>query len=152
MESFLVGMLGSAIVGVVLWALLPRGVVLTRERMIRDWQGEQLLDTWQLRNDSALPVLIRSVTITGARTYNDATETIEVLTLTTDTEKHGITLHSDDEMTENGRGGQWTGVEIMPGDTLTAVVPLMSELRIEYRRAGWLGVFERRELRIAGGI
>ncbi len=65
-----------------------------------------------------------------------------------------VFLHLDDEVTEIRRLDQeppWSTVVVLPGDTLTARVLNNSDLRIRYRRAGWLGVFERREVLIQGG-
>jgi hypothetical protein len=145
----------SIAVGVVLWAVLPRGVVLTRSFPAKTPDGQILLDTWKLQNDSPLPIRITSVAVWGLGTVNRKTEEIEWVELDPDDEKsRGATLHLDDEVSEIRRLDRtisWNKVIVPPGDTMKAHVLNNTDLRIMYRRAGWLGVFERRRVTISGG-
>jgi hypothetical protein len=65
MADVLIGAVVSVLTGVGLWAVLPRGVVLTRS------PSQQEPGTWELHNDSALPVRLTSVTVEGTLTYNE---------------------------------------------------------------------------------
>lgn len=147
--------LASVAVGVALWAVLPRGVVLTRSFPASTANGQILLDTWRLQNDSPLSIRIASVAARGPGTVNRQTGDIEWVELKADDEKlQGATLHLDDEVAEIRRLDgpiAWSKEIIPPGDTLKAYVMNNTDLRIKYRRAGWLGVFERRTLTISGG-
>jgi hypothetical protein len=67
----------SALAALGLWAVLPRGVVLTRSG--RGHEGIQ--NVWELRNNSALPVRITSVKVMGAITYNEETDKIDEIEL-----------------------------------------------------------------------
>jgi hypothetical protein len=152
MADVLIGAVVSVLTGVGLWAVLPRGVVLTRSISQRE------PGTWELRNDSALPVRLTSVTVESVHTYNEETGKIDVLDLPPEylpgDRFLGATLAFDDPATENLRTAHtppWRGQVVRPGDTLRAVVHPNARIRIKYRRAGWLGVFERRETRIDGG-
>ncbi len=155
-----VGAVVSVLTGVALWAVLPRGVVLTREQLTQGYDGKPLYNTWRIRNDSALPVRFTGVTYTGVNTFNPATDQIEVLDLPSwvPAEQEadlGISLSLDDEVAELTRDAdelRWDEVVVPPGDTLTAYVNLNRTLSIQYRRAGRLGLFERRTLRIDGGV
>jgi hypothetical protein len=91
----------SIMVGVTLWALLPRGVVLTRSFPAVAPDGRVLLDTWRLRNESPLPVRIRSVAVSGVGTYDDTKGALRWLEVGTEDEDGlSATLHLDDEVTE----------------------------------------------------
>lgn len=139
-----------------LWALLPRGVVLTRAVRSHNHHGEPVGSTWNLRNDSALPIRIRSVRVTGLSTFNHATEQQREIELPLAGDRaDGASLSFDDSTLETllyVHHRSWKGVTIPPGDTLQAVVPNMHGLRIKYRRAGCFGILERREIVISGGI
>ena len=93
--------------------------------------------------------------VSGLGTVNRQTEEIEWVELEPDGEKsRGATLHLTDEVSEIRRLDRrtaWNRVVVPPGDTMKAQVMNNTELRISYRRAGWLGVFERRTLTISGG-
>ncbi|MER6938001.1 hypothetical protein ABTX24_22270 [Nocardioides sp. NPDC127514] len=147
--------LASVAVGVALWAVLPRGVVLTRSFPASTADGHILLDTWRVQNDSPLSIRIASVAARGPSTVNRQTGDIEWVELKPDDEKlRGAALHLDDEVAEIRRLDRpiaWSKEIIPPGDTLKAYVMNNTDLRIRYRRAGWLGVFERRTLTISGG-
>jgi hypothetical protein len=156
MRDFLIGMGASAVVGMVLWALLPRGVVLTRAMRTQNWRGETLYDTWQLKNNSSLPIRLTSVTVTSPSTYNASRNRVEGVPLTPQNQDgFGISLRFDDDITELTREDidkPWNRVIIPPGDTLQASVPNNTNLRIKYRRAGVMGVLERRNMRVQGNV
>lgn len=133
-------------VGVLLWMLLPRGVVLTRTL-----SGP---DLWQVKNDSPLPVRIMSVRVVSPEEWNETTSRFDEPVLPVDGGIHGVSLSIDDEVADTARTDNqrpWSEVSITPGDTLTARVPTNTTLIIDYRRAGWLGILERRHLGIHGG-
>ncbi len=50
----------SVLVGIGLWAFLPRGAILVRSPRV------DLHDTWEIENASAVPVRLRSVKVTSA--------------------------------------------------------------------------------------
>lgn len=137
----------------------PRGVVLTRQLQFCGPDGEQQFQTW-IRNASALPVVLTRVSYSGVTTYNDETGEIEDHDLPSwvpheEEADLGISLRFDDEPLELGRDADekpWRGLKVPPGDTLTAYVNLNRTLVLEYRRSGVFGVFERRTLRIDGGV
>lgn len=151
------GVLGAALVGVALWAFLPRGVILNRSVRAQDWNGNPLYDTWEVKNDSPLPVFVRSVRVSGFQTFNEETGEIDKVDLPPDG-LMGVTLHFDDHALEVARTdqprpdqqGSWAGLVIPPGETLQAHVEVNTMLYIDYRRAGWSGVLERRSLTIHG--
>jgi hypothetical protein len=145
----------SILVGVTLWALLPRGVVLTRSFPAVAPDGRVLPDTWRIRNESPLPVRIRSVAVSGVGTYDDTKGALRWVEVGTEDEDGlSATLHLDDEVTEIRRLDNrqpWRAVVVAPGDTMQAHVLNNTTLRIRYRRAGAFGTFERREIQIHGG-
>ena len=139
-----IDVLVSIATGVLLWALLPRGVVLTRARRTENAKGDTLHDTWEIKNDSPLPVRLTSVRVVMPGHEGD---------MPWDGGPHGLTLRFDDDTAEIAREDwqrPWNHVVVRPGDTLEAHVPNNITLMIEYRRAGWSGVFERRKTRIDG--
>jgi hypothetical protein len=149
--------IGAALSGLAafgLWAVLPRGVVLTR--FARGQEGIQ--HVWELRNNSALPVRIRSVKIMGAITYNEETKQTDDIELAPEYlpgDKYfgAFSLAFVDPVTEILRTSDpppWRGQVVVPGDSLRATVVPNSKMVIKYRRDGWFGVFERREIRIDG--
>lgn len=154
MGEILVGAVVSILTGFALWVVLPRGVVLTRRPLAKHpLSDEPVFDTWHIQNDSALPVLVLAVAYQGADTMSGDKMRWKELTREID-ERRGISLHVDDEVAEIirlDRGGSWSRVVIHPGDTLTATVPNLTDLRIKYRRAGVFGFAERREVWIRGG-
>lgn len=140
----------SVAVGIGLWLFLPRGVVLIRIWPVRDWQDNVLPDTWGLRNDSALPMRIRSVAYLQASEGSAWGEMPPEGT-------NGVDLNLDDETDEVRRTDRrpmipWSKIVIQPGDTMKAQISVNSALRIKYRRAGWAGVLERREITIHGFV
>lgn len=137
-----------------LWAVLPRGVVLVKSRLTRNFDGDPLYDTWTVQNDSALPVRILSVTYRNLGTFQGNQWAWAELTEDDDNGLHGVWLHLDDEVPEIRRMDSlvpWGKVVIPPGDSMTAHVPNNSDLRIKYRRAGLFGIFERRAVLLSGG-
>ncbi len=140
------GTLGSLLVAVGLWVVLPRGVVLTKSHPVANVvTGEVLLDTWSIKNVSALPAVIEVVTymhmgMPEPRLLpNDGIAT--------------CSLTFDDEVLEIGREerqGPWRGAIVPPGESLTAHVGANHMLTLKYRRAGRGGRFERRNLTIHG--
>ncbi|SDR74473.1 hypothetical protein SAMN04488570_0237 [Nocardioides scoriae] len=112
-------------------------------------------DTWQLTNDSPLSIKITSAKYYATETLNDPNG--PWLDLRPGLyEERGLDLHLDDEMSEMQRvdtaSPTWRGVLIRPGDTLTACVPNLVDLRINYRRAGLWGLAERRSVWVRGGV
>lgn len=136
-----------------LWAVLPRGVVLVKSPLTHNPDGKPLYDTWRIQNDSALPVRITSVAYRGADTFECRKWRWVELTEDVD-ERRGVWLHLDDEVPEIRRldsGVAWSKIVIPPGDTMRGGVPNNTDLRIKYRRAGWFGFAERREVLLSGG-
>lgn len=156
MVNFLTGMAGSALVGVVLWALLPRGVVLTRAIRSQNFRGEPLYDTWELRNNSALPIKLTSVAVMSALTYDEGKDRFGHVELTAANESEfAVALRLDDdisEMTRQERETPWKGLVIPPGDTLESKVLNNTNLVIKYRRPGVTGLLERRTITIQGNV
>lgn len=140
----------SAAVSVCLWLFLPRGVVLTRQRI------SDMADAWMIRNNSVTPILILSVSVVGVHTYNSQTQSFDAIDLGPVGEsKFGISLTHDDECEEIRMADwnkSWEGETVLPGDTLTAIVGNNCSLVIGYRRAGRSGIFERRTISIDGGV
>ncbi len=140
--------------GVGLWSFLPRGVVLTRETRLKDSQGNPLYDTWEVRNNSALPARLTSVSVTSPATFNEQTGEIEDLELPcSEGSVHGVGLSLDDDSSDIRRFDNetpWNEVVVQPGDTLQACISNNTSLTINYRRAGWMGLLERRSLTIHG--
>jgi hypothetical protein len=142
-----VDVLLSIVTGLVLWILLRRGVVLTRATKHTDWQGRPRFDTWEIKNDSALPVRLTSVWVKspgyeGELSWEGGGG-------------DGISLSFDDEVLKIAREDRerpWREVIVPPGDTLTAVVGGNRSLFIVYRRAGWTGLLERRMIVVHGGV
>jgi hypothetical protein len=149
----LIGAVVSVVTALGLWAVLPRGVVLTREARAQDLRGEQLLDTWTLRNSSSLPIRITSVTVASPETYDANQDKILEVELPVLDGDGGVLLAFDDHVLETRRVEQnqpWRRLEVPPGDTLQATVMTNRTLRIKYRRAGFFGILERREVSIHG--
>lgn len=143
--DFFLGVLASALTGVGLWAVLPRGAALTRTMV-----GP---DTWVIRNDSPVPVQITSVTWQGVDTLEGdkvvwrevpvEAEHDAAIRLTPNEEQlfYALTL----------KHRRWRGFVVPPGDDMAATVMNNRSLRIRYRRAGWTGILERREISVHGG-
>jgi hypothetical protein len=127
---------------------------LVKRQKFHDPVGEPLYDTWTVQNDSALPVRILTVQYYGGDTHNHPDGPWRDMTDELD-ERRGVYLRLDDEVPEMGRldaRRPWSRVVVPPGDTMTAGVPNLTDLRIKYRRAGFFGFTERREVRIRGGM
>lgn len=155
MKDLLINSAVSIMVGIALWALLPRGVVLTRGRRLRNHRDEPMYGAWELRNDSPIPIRIQSVLISSAMNAHHADTRRLETELKLGKEPDGLSLAFDDSRLDTlvyVNRSTWKGVTVPPGDTLQAVVGTMQCLRIKYRRDGWFGLFERRELVIDGGI
>lgn len=140
------GTLGSLAVGVALWVVLPRGVILTKSHPVfRSYGGDPLPDTWAIKNVSALTATLESVTIQHMGMLEPAPLPLDGLST--------VSLVFDDEVLEirrTDRQESWTGLPIPPGESLTAHVGVNHMLTVRYRREGWSGRFERRELVIYG--
>lgn len=143
--DFVLGVVASALTGVGLWAVLPRGAALTRTSI-----GP---DTWVIRNDSPVPVQINSVTWQGVDTLEgDKVAWREVPVEAEHDAAIRLTPREEQlfyNLTLTHR--RWQGFVVPPGDDLTATVMNNRDLRIKYRRAGWTGILERREIRVHGG-
>lgn len=144
--DFGLSLIASALPALLLWAFLPRGVVLTRSRRKVDWKDNPVDDTWEVKNNSAMPVTILSVT-----TSNPGVDDVEV-DAESDDDSAGVSLMLDDwdQVRDEWHAGGWRGVTLLPGETLTARVTTNTVLRIKYRRSGMTGALERRQLIIIG--
>ncbi len=144
----IIDVLAPALTGLALWALLPRGVVLTRAVRHSHPDGTRALETWEVLNDSPLPVKITRVQVIGPRVDAE-------LSGVDDDPELNVSLTYDDETLEMARTDhrhRWRGLRVLPGDTLAAAVGVNRSVCIRYRRAGWLGVLERREIEIHGVV
>ena len=151
-SSFALGAAASGVAGLILWVVLPRGVVLKQSPMTRDADGNALYDTWQVVNDSHIAARIRSVKALGVD-QDDPLAGVELPW--GGLPDAGVQLSLDDFTSEVARlDGQrvWEEVVIAPGATATAHVGTNTSLVIDYRRAGWMGVLERRTLTIHGYV
>jgi hypothetical protein len=154
LQDFTVGAFASALTGIVLWAVLPRGAALARRLRTTDWDGQPLHDTWTITNDSPVPVQFTSVAWQGVETLEGDKLLWRELPPET-SEIHGLDLTPEEEQLYykvTDSLGRWRGFVLPPGDTLRATVMNNHDLRIKYRRAGWTGVFERREIKVHGGV
>lgn len=155
MKDFLMNSLGSVFVGIALWALLPRGVVLTRRRRLRNHREEPMLGTWELRNNSSIPIRIESVLVAGPAAPGRGSGRQPGNKLILGQEPEGVSLAFDDgglDTLLHATRSTWKGVTIPPGDTLQAAVGAMWCLQVKYRRKGWCGLLERRQIVVNGGI
>lgn len=86
--------------------------------------------------------------------YDQETGRLEPKDLPPDEGAHyGVELRLGDEVAEitrQERRVRWPDVVIPPGDTLIAHVMGNTTLRIAYRRAGKLGILERRSITLHG--
>lgn len=152
------GLLISTVQALALWAFLPRGVVLTRSQRLQDFAGRPLHDTWAVQNNSPLAVQILSAKVVGVGSYDaDQDKCLAVdLDGVDGAGTHGVEMSFDDEVLEISRVDRekpaWAGQRVPPGDTLQVSVPNNTSLTIRYRRAGALGIFERRAVTIDGGV
>ena len=145
--DILINAVVSVVVGIGLWLLLPRGVVLVYE--------DRHYGEWTIRNDSPLPVQLCEVTVRGVNVIDEATGQLTSVSLLPGENDYGAYMALDDEVAEIGRDEQqrpWREIVLVPGETITASVNLNTSLSIKYRRAGWSGVLERRMLTIHGGV
>lgn len=151
--EFVIDVVVALATGALLWALLPRGVVLTR-RPIDFPNGVDemyLLRRGDVRvtNDSAMPVQILSVMFRSAQ--HPDRRSLDLV----GAEDFGPWLDLEDEIdsiTKSEQGLRWDQVVVPPGDSLIARVPGNSDLRITYRRAGFWGFAERRVISIHGSV
>lgn len=154
MIDVVLGAAASVVVGLALWLLLPRGVVLTRSFPATEADGSVLLDTWRIRNESPIPARIRSVAVCGAFSYDDSLGEIRWIELGNEQDTHSpATLRLDNEVAEVRRVEArlaWRSITVAPGDTMTAHLLNNTTLRIRYRRAGPFGLVERREIQLHG--
>jgi hypothetical protein len=148
----------STVQALALWAFLPRGVVLTRSLRLQDFSGRPSHNTWAVQNNSSLAVQILSAKVVGVGTYD--AEQDKCLAVDLDgvdgSGTQGVEMSFDDEVLEISRVDReepaWSGQRVPPGDTLRVSVPNNTSLTIRYRRAGPLGIFERRAVTIDGGV
>ena len=150
----------SIVCSLLLWFFLPRGVVLTSTELTYDeisagWPDDEPDDEWpddvighgtiwRVKNESPLAVRILKATIRGLGTHNDATGKFDEVDVTDSDDDHLILDTEGDPA--------WRGYIVQPGNTFSASVGLNTDLIIRYRRAGWSGVLERRQLSIFGGL
>ena len=142
----------SILCSLLLWLFLPRGVVLTSTELPYSETGyeppydelEVRGTIWRVKNESPLPVVILKATISGMATYDETAESFGEIDVTDTYDKYLI-LDSDGDPS-------WRGHITQPGDTFLASIDLNSNLKIKYRRDGWSGVLERRQLVIFGGV
>ena len=133
LEAFLI----SLFAGLVLWALVPRGVVLTRSMQNPDPTGPDTKpDTWWLTNASAVPALITSMTLEGIGHTSDPNEHVRFI-------DHALEAKRENHQT-------WEGVIVPPGEIIEAHVRTNHDLSISYRRDGLTGVLERRTVKVTG--
>lgn len=128
----------SGLAGYLLWLALPRGVILTKTPPPAD-ADESSWDRWTVRNESPVTIQVVRVALVTIGGESDM----------------GDHLTFDDETLEVRRQDwekPWEGLEIPPGETLTAHVPVNHTMSIKYRRAGPVGWVERRELVIHGAV
>jgi hypothetical protein len=140
----------SVLTGFALWALLPRGVVLTRSVRAADLLGNPKYDTWEILNNSALPIQVVHVRFT-----DPTADGIRMRDLPTfeGSGALGVSLTFDDATLEIRRSTSdrpWRGQVVPPGETLEAHLVNNRTMIIQYRREGWTGIFERRTLEIHG--
>lgn len=105
---------------------------------IADHAGNLLDDTWQVANSTDDIVVLVTVKVVGAHTYDaDAGRLLSLpLEPVDDGLFSGVTLRFDDEnlQTDISKQQSWSGVEVPPGSTLHATVLNNRELRLTYRR------------------
>ncbi|MXW99873.1 MAG: hypothetical protein F4118_11240 [Acidimicrobiaceae bacterium] len=150
----------SIVCSLLLWFFLPRGVVLTSTELSYEeifggsddepddeWPDDEMIGHggfWRVKNESPLPVRILKATVRGLATYNEATGKLDEI---------DVTDSDDDYLILDTEGDPaWRGYIVDPGNTFTASVGINTDLLIRYRRAGWSGVLERRQLSIFGGL
>lgn len=152
LESFLVGAAASGVMGVVLWLLLPRGIILTRTFAPVDSKNRRKLDTWSLRNESSLPIRVARAEYRGADTYsNGSLAWIRLNPADMVSDRFELQLDSDLSGGEVLAGfDKWRQFTLPPGDALLVRMPNNSQLRVRYRRAGLGGIVERRSIEIHG--
>jgi hypothetical protein len=146
------GWLGSGLTGLALWFVLPRGAVLTRHPI------PNVHHAWKVQNESPVTIQLRSVKYRSLSAVGEGTESGHYLPwhdLPIDCDDldpdPGVRLRFDDRVTDQNRERSltpWVGLPVEPGDTLTAYADRgeHAAIKIEYRRAGWWGRFERREI------
>lgn len=139
MEQIVIGLVSgitsSLLVGVGLWAFLPRGVALTKAV---DTTGP---DQWRIENRTAEDIKVMRVLANGGMTDF---RTIEVLGT-------GLAdFHIDADQEGADEQPEWPRTTLNPGMGLSVQVPVNSHVVLKYRRAGWSGVFDRGEVQVFG--
>ncbi|MFI8776559.1 hypothetical protein ACIGH6_05645 [Brachybacterium paraconglomeratum] len=147
--NFLIGFAASALVGLMLWFVLPRGIVLSRKFPAVGLGGAPINDTWVLRNESSIPIRISKVEAIGSMI--DGVEWKE-LSL-----KTARSLGFEPGLDSDISGGEalssvteWKGVRVLPGDGLHATMPGNSHFRFTYQRDSLLGFIETRQVTVYG--
>lgn len=152
-ENFAIGLLASTAVGIALWLLLPRVVVITRSKPARNVHREPIPDSWVLRNESPLPVQILDVRYSGISTIVSERPVKKPLTPSELTsEPFVVSLDSDVGGGAMSNDSSWSTVQLAPGDGLVLRMPLHHTLEIRYCRAGWSGAFERLAVTVHGFV
>ncbi|MEM8710832.1 MAG: hypothetical protein AAGG01_07765 [Planctomycetota bacterium] len=137
----------SVLVGVGLWAFLPRGAILVRSPRL------DLTDTWEIENASAVPVRLRAVKVTSGMPEWDEKNDRFVLSDLTHGGFYGTTLQRTDFIGEDeAADALWAGAVLRPGEKLLAHVQVNSDMTIHYRRDGWTGHLERRTVEVHGHV
>lgn len=142
------GTAGSLLVGVVLWLLLPRGVVLTKRWAVEYGTGTPIPVTFTITNDSAVEVQIISVDGPGFTSgttwepYPNPLDLDDASTMLLTLDDFGLDIQREE------KSPSWKGVRIPPGETMSARVDGIMAMRVRYRRSGPFGVLERRSLEI----
>lgn len=155
MHDFLIGAAASAVTGFMLWLFLPRGAVLHKQPLTHNpYTRDLVYDTWKITNESAVAVRLRSVQYYDAHTHSHPDGPWLDLTDDREDDTDRMYVRLDDEVLEMARldaRKPWPKIVVPPGDTLTVKVPLLTDVLIKYRRAGWSGMSERREVKLRGG-
>lgn len=105
-----------------------------------------------VQNSSAVPIRLASVDDRGFETMRGEELTWQPLPHDEQRLDTISLTPTEDHMYYALSGRQsWSGFVLGPGDEMAAHVMNNHDLRIRYRRAGWTGVFERREVQVRGG-
>lgn len=84
----------AVVTGVLLSLVLPRGAVLVRSMLTQYPDGTPRYDTWEVRNDSAVAVRIRSAAYMGAETYDDVRNRLNWVETPTNADDKGLLVTS----------------------------------------------------------
>ena len=153
----------SICASLLLWFFLPRGAALTcRELKINKsnehpWQTspdhhrlqqvavvDQNISLRRIKNETAIPVRILKVSIRGLETWNDITGTFEDIDVTSEV----LLIYTEGF----GDAPDAYLAIVNPGETFSVLVAYNETMTIQYRRAGWSGLLERRRLSIIGDV